>query len=58
MVRIEKVTKANIADFYAICTPPTEEYTEAKQQAIDLPLNKQNKGWQGLIMYEDDKPVD
>ncbi len=57
MVEVRTVSEENIKDLYRVCIPPREEYAGAVKESSDFFLGKTDRGWRGLVAYEEREPV-
>ena len=57
MIEIREVSSGNIADFYAACIPPEDEFLRAERESGDWFIERTGWGSGGFVAYEDGNPV-
>jgi len=57
MIEIRGVSPGTIADFYAACIPPQDEYLRAGKESGAWFMERTGQGSGGFVAYEDGKPV-
>jgi len=57
MIEIREVNPENIADFYAACIPPKDEFVQAGKESGAWFMGRTGQGFGGFVAHEDGKPV-
>ncbi|MBM4466648.1 MAG: GNAT family N-acetyltransferase [Chloroflexi bacterium] len=57
MIETREISSENIADLYAVCIPPQDEFLRAGRESGDWFVERMGRGSGGFVAYEDGKPV-
>ena len=57
MIEVREISSENIADFYAVCIPPQDEFLRAGKESGAWFMERTGRGSGGFVAYEDGKPV-